>query len=96
MRCYGCFVVIDLRFSCLIVLMWLILYCGNDWSLGCCGGFCFADIIVDACCIMALLDAVVWWFWMRGCLVGCFMFGVIWYVNNVGLISFYDFIVLIY
>lgn len=46
--------------------------------------------------LWALLDAVVWWFWMRGCLVGCFMFGVIWYVNNVGLISFYDFIVLIY
>lgn len=46
--------------------------------------------------LWVLLDAVVWWFWMRGCLVGCFMFDVIWYVNNVGLISFYDFIVLIY
>lgn len=64
--------------------------------LGCCDACCFAGIVVDTCCIMALLDDVVWVVLDGGCLVGCLCLGVIWYVNNVDLISFYDFIVLIY
>lgn len=56
--------------------------------------FCFADRIVGFVVLVALLDAVVYvaldglFVWLAVlCLV------VIWYVDNVGLISFYDYIV---